>query len=297
MVEKVIVPGPPSQPSGIFHEIASFFLTVSANFGNTANNIRDQWLLGEFLYNPFRQLHDFFRDVSDKFYDVDDEYVYYKAWVDSIVSGFTFRNILIAIWPGFTSISMYPRDWIVNALVLVDTTVLEFFTMPVWWTFHKLRQVSPEHASFLDSPALWFLNTLFGLSVDIMKIITNPIGWFQSKLLAMSPFMSTFLWATGVWLNSYLRIVSLNIGYIIDNPSAFIFNLIYLMSNEGYHLLMSPAFIIKKWVSSFFGVSDIFWTNPAYYITVWVFDVVELFFLSFKVRMSNLLIRLILEFI
>lgn len=192
--------GPLRHICGLLHSIGTFFIDL-------ASDIRELWLVGEFLAIPFEELGELFQDGADTCCEAS---ATLQGILDALEEGITPGSLLALIqasWPTLYNLITDPVDWFLVQLTLAfdlepwHTQSLEFLAKWILEEyFFTLYQI------WLD-PDAWIEDNVLPLIPSLPDWVTDPDTYLQDLLTRIFPALADFLADPAGWIENQVRAI------------------------------------------------------------------------------------------
>ena len=195
------------------------------NLNDLGNRIEDVFIIGTWLASPFKTMAWILHIAENQVYRADDFLINVWTWVNGLIEGQTFLDLLYWASGHFWAIRHQPVTWVKAQLGQIGYWFGWLMFDPKSFISHFLREL------------VWF----GGLLID------NPTGF-------VSHFIRSIVWHVGLFLdnpvsfiNHFIRSISWHIGLLIDNPQAFVRHfLIALQPLLDWFIFNPRDFIIQQ---------------------------------------------------
>jgi hypothetical protein len=292
-----VVQRPPSQPAGPLWWVGWYLDSFKQWLEHVGNSVKDVFLLGQWLSYPFLSMAYYVGRAADYARNGDDRVQELLAWINGIVDGWLFIDLLFWVSAEYRSIRDNARLWVkiqllgLNSwfyfLIIDPKAFVNLLIRQVAWYIslllddpksfivYFLKQVNWWLAWVIDTPkdfVLYFLrqaNSLMGLLVD------NPRQWFKDRLLEIAPHIYDLLYFPRNWTLARIR----------------------ELFPYAYPLLSNPDGWLKSNVAQLLGLPSNFFSNPIGYILSAIFNKLQTEPGNYANLLSRLIIDLILHFI
>ncbi len=260
------VPTPPLPAKTVLEKIADRFKTVAADFYALYEALKDVWLLGTYLRWPFWWLYYYFNFIGDKFYQADDLVRDLKRWVDGLVKGTVFEDLLYWLSYHFRSIRSDATNWVRRRFQSISGDMWSFVNTPHVWVFRKIEDWISWFYDFRRNPRETVVNWLKDKYPWIAGFLFNALGFIVDKVYAGIGFLrglrdrpqNTII----DWLAQWYHWVRT----FLSNPFQFIIEKVKSFSTEIRLFFDNPLEWARVKIKQVLGVSDFDLSDLPYYI-------------------------------
>lgn len=238
---------------GPLADICGFLRGVGEFFVDLAADIREVWVVGEYLATPFEWLGELFDTGANNCCAAS---VALQDILDALEGGITPAAILLLIqdnWPTLYDLITDPIDWFLVQLTLAfdlepwHTQSLEFFAK---WI---LEEYFPTLYQIWFDPASWIEDNVIPLIPELPAWLTDPVGWLEATLQEHFPILY----------------------YLVVDPTGEILYLIGLVFDLTPWEAQSPEFIVKALFERYFPELYLLWRDPEATLWTWLLDKFE----------------------
>lgn len=233
--------GPPIlPPPTVLEVIGDKVKQIADDMYALYERVKDVWLLGTYLRWPFWWLWFYCTFIATKFYQADTLVREIKRWVDGIIEGTVFEDILFWVSSEFRSIRFAAGSWVKT----------------------KFQDISHETWQLLNVPTVWVLDRLQGFITWFYAFRTDPITTVVGWLTTRYPWLSQFLLNSMIYVRDKVYDAIGFLRELRDNPTNRIVNWLALWYGWIGSFLSNPlGFIIDK-VKAFRADVRLFFDNP-----------------------------------
>lgn len=288
---------PPSTGQGPFWNVAWSIGSVSDWFENISQDIDGVPIIGNRLSYPFYAISWYLDQAANRLYSADDTFVRVRDWLQHIVNGTGFINLLYWSSNNFRLIRENLPTFILNALYAVSSDLYSLAINPIGFVNAKIRQISGYLSWFIDDPMGLFVSFFRAINWWLGWFIDNPSDWLRNFLRGVSWHIGLIVDNPLGFVNHYLRSLSGQLGQIIDNPVNWFWGKIWEISPDLYHLAVDTSFYLKTRIAAYLGFDMSFWVNPIDYLTRRILERIRLLVGFYANTLKDIIIDLILIFI
>jgi len=224
----------------IFRKIGDKFKDVSDDMYSLYVKLKDVWLLGTHLRWPFFYLYLYFKGLKQLSYQADDIFREVKRWVDGLIEGTSFEDMLYWVSSQFRAIRSDPVAWVKGKITNISHDMWRLINTPHVWVFDKI-----------ESWITWFHD-----------FRTNPIVTIRNFLTTAHPFLSTFLFYPTTYI---VGKIYESIGFLRqlrDNPQKTVIDWVARLYSWVWFFLSNPVSFIVDKVKQYRADISYFFDNP-----------------------------------
>ena len=227
-------------PQTVLYRIADKVMIIASDMHNLYEQLDDVWLLGTYLRWPFWWLWFYCDYIATKLYQADDLIREIKRWVDGIVDGTVFEDMIDWVSREYKSLRYDPKGWVRRMFQSISHETWQILNVPAVWVLDRLEGNIHWFGTFRRDP------------------ITAVVGWLTSRY----PWLSQFLLNTLYFIRDK---VYDSIGFmrdLRDNPQARVIDWLASWYAWIRSFLIDPlGFIVEK-VKAFRTDIRFFFDNP-----------------------------------
>jgi len=213
-----------------------------------ADSIANVWLLGVYLSTFMHIIGNIIETVANLFFDIDDVVREMLAWINGLIDGYTFQEILDALSWVYFEIRHNPWDFIVGRLTEFSWWFWSFMTDPTntvltfieWWypwirdwytntidfIIGKLTEHSWWFWSFLQDPTnaiLTFISWWYGWILDFLN---NPVIVIIDWIASYTGWFYDFIYDPVTWVYNKLVDLNIDLADFLANPDDTVYNIV-----------------------------------------------------------------------
>lgn len=262
-----VIHEPPSTGQGPFWNVAWSIGSVSDWFENVSRDIDGVPIIGNRLSYPFYAISWYLDQASDRLFSADDNFVRVRDWIQYLINGSGFINLLYWASGNFRQIRENLPSFILNALYSVSSDLYSFALNPIGFVNTKIRQISSYLSWFIDDPMGLFVAFFRAINWWLGWFIDNPSDWLRNFLRGIAWHITLLVDNPLGFVNHYLRNLSGHFGGIIDNARNWFLGRLWEVSPDLYNLAINTSYYLKSQIAGYLGFSMDFWSNPIDYLT------------------------------
>jgi hypothetical protein len=257
---------PPLPPRTVLERIARRFKDVADDFYDLYDKLKDVWLLGKWLRWPFWWLYFYFNFIADKFYDADDLLREFKRWIDGLIEGSVFEDLLDWLSYHYRSIRNDPKRWVRVQFQGISHDLWRLINPPHVWIFEKIQEWITWFYEFRTDPKgtvvkwltekyPWLSQFLFNALAFIVNNVYAGIGFLRE--LRDNPTNRVVQWLANwySWITSFL-----------SDPFGFIIEKVKQFSIEVRLFFDNPVQWARDKIKQVLGMNDYDLSDIPYYI-------------------------------
>jgi len=171
------------------------------------NDIKDVWMIGKWFYELALYIRDKIRETCDLLFSLDKFIRKMKRWIDGLIEGTTFQELLDVLSENYQKIRDNPVAWVRGQWRNLGWEFSQFLDDPVNWAIIHFRGVTYWFDWFLDNPRGYIIGQLKINASWFSGFLINPVGKVRGWAETSFPFLND-LWTdpSGVvvgWLTSW----------------------------------------------------------------------------------------------
>lgn len=257
---------PPLPAKTVLEKIAERFKTIAGDFYDLYEALEDVWLLGAYLRWPFWWLYYYFNYIGDKFYQADDLIRDIKRWIDGLVEGTVFQDLLYWLSSHFRTIRQDANNWVKWRIEDISSDLWTFINTPHVWVFRKIEDWVTWFYAFRQDPkgtiVTWLTDKypwLASFLLDALAYIVNAVyvGIAFIRDLRDRPQSTIIDWLAQwySWVRDFLT-----------DPFSFIVGKVKAISAEVRLFFDNPIEWAREKIKQVLGLSDFDISDLPYYI-------------------------------
>lgn len=291
-----VVPQPPTPPAGRLWWAGWYLRSFADRLERLGRDIRNTWLIGQYLAYPFILIASYARATAEHLFRADDTVLNIERWIYSLIDGWNFINLLYWASYHFRLIRNDAKGWLRYILSLWGWRLALLVQSP--WQFVNLmiREVSHWIGYVIDNPFFFVDYWLRQLRWFIGFFLDNPVAFLREFVGQIAWHVAFFIHDPLGFVRHYVRQLSPNIGLLIDNAHLWLFQELMGISYDVAQFISNPSDYIKRRVAEMFGFSPAFWSDPIYYLSEAIINVMMQRLWNFRDRLKTLAIDIILSF-
>lgn len=133
---------------------------IGRKFTDISDDVEDIWLLGTHLHFAFWYVGYLLNGSADYMVDAETLIAQIKIWIDGLVEGTAFRDLLFWVSASFRTI--------VND--------------PMRFVRYRFSQISGQMYQLVYDPIYWFIDRLTNLFPGLIDIDISPLFWLRNKM-------------------------------------------------------------------------------------------------------------------
>jgi len=292
-----VIGNPQPQPTGVLWWSGWYLQSFNNRLRQLAGDISGVWIVGNHLSYPFYVLASFIDGVVNNLFHADDRFQELKAWVEHIINGTGFLELLAWASGHFMLIKYNPRGWFLMIMNGFSWKLALLLQNP--WQFVNMfvRELSGSIGLLLDNPLAFIHNHLNQLRWWLSMFLDNPIGFIRHFTRLISWRMSQIIDNPYWFVNDLVRLLSPNIGHFLDDTRGWLFNRLMEISFDLGQFVGNPRHYLQRQIGSILGLPDGFWIDPLYIITQTILQTIRIRLRSFTDTIKEIVVDFILEFI
>lgn len=291
-----VIHAPPTPPAGPLFWASWYMRGFSDHLNRLGNDLEGVWLIGTHLAYPFQIIASYAKTVSNWFNTADTSVQNAISWINHVINGTGFLDLLYWASGHFWAIRNDPKNWIKGILNAIDWRLAYLAVNPLGFTGYMIRQVSGYISWLIDNP-LGLVSLLFRqLAWYGGLILDNPSLFIKHFFGQISYAMALLLASPASFINSYIRQVSPLLGTLIDNPIGWLWGLVIGLSYDLAQFISNPRWYLQQQIAYMLGLPPGFWADPFYHITEMVLYKIRTRQGTLGSTLASLIIDLILVF-
>jgi len=264
-----IIPAPPQQPAGYLWWAGwytdGFGRTLKA-LGKAIENVP---IVGDVLSGAFKALGGLMEAVAQYLFWADDTLIYVLSWVEHLISGSGFLQLLAwassefmvirydaGLWFRAKVIENIPQGdlliysvkfWVLHQLSQISIQLYFFAFDPVAYLEAKIISFIPNGDLLVFDVSLWIIHQLNQISPQLAFFAYDPITYLEAKIISFLPQGDLLIFDVRLWVLHQLSQISMELYFLAFDPIAYIKGRILLELNFADEFLESPLdFLIEK---------------------------------------------------
>jgi len=269
---------------------------VSRKFKELAEDIQSVWLIGSWLAGPFYTVGTTLGWASDRLFDADNYLSEVSVWVNGLVAGTTFTDLLYYVSGHFAMIRFNARGWVLGQLNSLHWEIAYFAVNPLGYFQWKLGTLIWNFPVLIADPWAWFKTLVWVFFPDLYPFLVSP---YNAAVNFLYRYFYT-LWQVFVypstWLVNLIQVTLPDLYQLLVNPRWWLMLKINSLFPVAYQFLQDPDGWIKERVRQIFGLPPGFWFDPAGSLVKLVLDYIEARLFHMAGKLANIAVALILHF-
>jgi len=269
---------------------------ISRRYKDLAEDISGVWLLGSWLASPFYAVGVTLSWAADKLFDADNYLSEISVWVNGIVSGTTFTDLLYYVSGHFAMIRFNAKGWVLGQLGSLHWEIAYFAVNPLDYFKWKLGTLIWNFPVLITDPWGWFRSLVWLRYPALYPFLVNP---YNAAIMFLYNNFYT-LWQVfaypSTWLVNLIQANLPDLYQLLVNPRWWLMLKISSLFPVAYQFLQDPDGWIKERVRQLLGLPYGFWLDPAGSLVKMILDYIEARLLHMADRLASLAIALIIHF-
>lgn len=239
------IPVPPPYPEHTFLlDLAIWTYLEAVEWANTAEDIADVAILGQYLAIPFQAVSVLLTKLSNFFAIGDDWLVDVYLDLRGLIDGWKLIEILDSISDAYTRIREDPVNFIIDSFTAFRTELADFIHNPILWFINLGTTLVSWFPQFLYDPYNWIVNQVETLAwwvrvfwedpglfidswiaflwPDYYAFKANPLGFILERLQSIAGWFGWFINWPDSWIVETLRSLRQQIGLFLDDPIGYV---------------------------------------------------------------------------
>jgi hypothetical protein len=253
-------------PPTLLEKVAGYFKSVSDDFYTLYERVKDVWLLGTHLRWPFYWLYFYFKNVSDNLYTVDHTIRRLKQWIDGIIEGTVFEDLIDWLSYHFRTIRIDPVGWVKARFANISHEAWQLLYVPSVWVFDRIKSWLPWWDDFRYNPSKFIIDRITLSYPWLGSFLSNVVSFISDRVfegiaflrnLRDNPQQTIIDWLTSwyIWIREFL-----------SNPMWFIIQKIKDYSVEVRLMIDDPYAWVKSKIKNIMGWSDFDISDITFYV-------------------------------
>lgn len=270
---------------------------VADKFHDMYDDINGAWLVGPYFAWPFwfiwYQLH----LAADYTIDAETMIAQMKIWLDGLVEGTAFRDILFWISGNFRDITVDAVSFVMNRFGQISGEMSQFVNYPFSWFYDKVVQTIPGIIDVSRDPLGWVYDQVSWLFSEGIHFLNNPrhtlrnwihdlFWWFGQ--FNVNPRQSIVDWFFDIY--PWLRI-------LLISPSMEIARMFIDFYPDMSTFVINPTSWVSSFLEDLFGVSRWQLRNPGVLFIDKILDIILYKKQRYEGRIRRIITEVILWFI
>jgi len=247
----------PSPPIGPITPFWGWYLRldrIASNFHDTAERIASIWLIGSALCWPFLVLSGAFYGARDQCGEANDMIRRMKSWLDGIISGTTFGELLDHLQHTFRQLRSDPAGWVRDRMRDVSRDLWSITLNARAWLEGKIGSSYPFiHWMAIDASG-WLralLSSTFGWGATIL---IDPSSYIGGVVRSQWPVLMNFAAHPAEMVASIVRSCWRNADELLSDPRGFVIRVIRRYNPEIGEFLDDPRSWLGRHICEALGV-------------------------------------------
>lgn len=257
---------PPLPGRTVLDRIATKFKDIAGDFYSLYEDLEDIWLLGKWLRWPFWWLYTYFRFISDKFYQADDLLREFKRWIDGIVEGSVFEDLLYWLSSHFRTIRYNATSWVKWRIEDISGDLWRFINTPHVWVFAKIDDWISWFYAFRQDPRGTIVNWLTERYPWLAQFLLNAIAYIVNAVYSGISFIRDLRDRPQSTIINWLAQWYFWVRDFLSDPYLFIVTKVRSISTEVRLFFDNPIEWARGKIKQVLGLSDFDISDLAYYI-------------------------------
>lgn len=262
-------------PKTVLNVIGDKVMLIAGDMLALYHKVKDVWLLGPYLRWPFWWLWFYCDSIATKFYQADDLVRELKRWIDGMIEGTVFEDILYWLSSEFRSIRFAPGSWVKRMFQNISHETWQMINVPVVWVLDRLQGYITWFYAFRTDPITTVIGWLTTRHPWLSQFLLNTMYFIRDKVydgigflrqLRDSPQNRVIDWLASwyAWIRSFLIDP---LGFIVEKVKAFRADVRLFFDN--------PIAWAKEKVKQVTGWTDIDLSDIPFYVFRRVLDNAE----------------------
>jgi len=290
------VPRPSGRPSTPLWLVGWNIDGISRRFKNLAEDISGVWLLGSWLASPFYAVGVTLSWAADKLFDADNYLSEISVWVNGLVGGSTFTDLLYYVSGHFAMIRFNAKGWVLGQLNSLHWEIAYFAVNPLDYFKWKIGTLIWNFPVLIANPWGWFKSLAWVFFPTLYPFLVNPYSAARNFLYNNFYPLWQVLFYPSTWLRNLIWANFPDLYQLLTNPALWLTFKIAGLFPVAYPILSDPEKWLKEQIRQMLGLPYGFWFDPAGSLTKMIMDYIEARLLHMANRLSRLAIALIIHF-
>jgi len=229
--------------------------SIASRFTTLCQDIRDIWLIGQWLYYPFYWIAYYLTQAVTAIREADQWVAEHRAQLESLFNGSKFSELLNAVSSNLSWIRSDPLGWLRTQISYLSRDLIEIIVNARSWIRNRIKEIYPRLEEINNSPNSWIRSLVlqtFGLGA---QLIIDPIGTLRHIITNISPFLGGLL-SSGI---SYvIQEINTQNGWFrqfINNPTQTIRQFLTQINPDVNNLINNPKQWYKEKLATLLGIS------------------------------------------
>lgn len=185
--------------------LASHFGALRGEFADLGNNIRDIWLIGQWLSTPFYIIAGLLGTLENIANDVAGDWLGFYNWINDNLGIDDRIRDLLRYADDLISLILHPFDWIADTIQNYFPDLFRFMQDPIANVLEIITRYTGLDWDFLDSPLQWVQDKIRDLAGEAIEISRDPIRWLQDRLAEIIPDWWDFIHDARLWVRKRIE--------------------------------------------------------------------------------------------
>lgn len=270
---------------------------IGRKFDAVSDAITDIWLIGTHLSFAFWYIGFNLDRAADYLVDTETMIAQIKIWIDGLVEGTAFRDLLFWVSSSFRTIANDPMRFVRYRFSQISSDMYDLVYYPMSWLESRVDRILPGIRNIIIYPLSWIYDKIALIFPDSLPFLVNPLGWIRNRLLDI------FWWFRALsidprstvlrWINDLHPVFLL----ILVNPTGFIRERFLRSFPLVFDMLKNPEHWIKQRVSFLLGIPMWDILNPGSAILNLLLDIILFNKARFENKIKRIVIGVIMWFI
>jgi hypothetical protein len=265
-------------------------------FHNLAHNIEGHWLLGGWLSPSLHAVSDLLKDARDKLRDADEYLSEIYVWVNGIVAGSTFGQLLDHLSGHYALIRFDSRGWVLGRLHTIHWELAFFAVNPLTYFTWKLGALIYKFDLLRSDPWAWFKDIVWHRFSLLYPFLISPVDAIRNILYWNFPPLWALWNDPWKFVRDRVREVIPDGWNLVHNPQQWFANRIVEWAPDLYWFLQDPDWYIKEKIRVALGLPPGFWHDPIRHIFDMLLNLLEQRMTWFADRIAGVAISVIIHF-
>ena len=262
-----------------------------------AGQISGVWLLKDYLAGPFKTIGAIFKECSNRCNQADSYVANLFIWVDGIVNGTVFLQLLNWASGHFDLIRNNAWDWVKLIIAGMGYYYALFIASPLQFVNQLIRQVAPHISQFLDNPLEFIRSQVILLNSWIFYFLYYPANFIIGKLNENFWWLASFLNNPWFFITETVRLLFPELYSIYLNPSDWWLGKLQAISNDLYLIFVDSSLFFKRKFEEITKFGPSFWNNPIGYLVNFGLGYLDAEIDLFADIVKSIAIKIILKYI
>jgi hypothetical protein len=228
---------------------------IGYKFNSIYESIQGVWLLGPYLGIPFYIIRNYFFTLRDLSWQGDTLWVNLQGWIEGIVNGPTFSQLLDNLSYHYNRLRYDPIGWVREHIGLVSNEFNLIRTDPYGWVRNKLFSSLPIMQSIIYSTATWLRTVILTNWPEFGGLLDNTLIKIRDSIFATIPTVRNLHYSPIDTIVNFLATRYPFLRSFLSNPAQSILDFIAQLNYTLSRIIRDPIDWLRDMMVSILNIS------------------------------------------